>query len=180
MRAIAGAVLAAVIVAGCGGGSEDPSPPSPPPTTETADGITVPPSTKSAEDLTESPSSTETGDDATEPPSPPGPETPAPTFTAPDGSVPSELVGEWDGDGTPVRFDKIRFSQEGGVSLIYNTGRVVEGTAVVDGTSMTLYVPGGPIPYSSWSIEEFDAGYGYTFENLMLDGVSYVRQIAGG
>ncbi|MFI6375756.1 hypothetical protein [Streptomyces sp. NPDC050546] len=79
-----------------------------------------------------------------------------------------------------MRFDKIRFFDDGGVSLIYNNGRVLEGTAVVKGTSMTLYVPIGPIPYEYWSIEEFDAGYGYVFENLKLDGISYVRQIAGG
>ncbi|MFI8889564.1 hypothetical protein [Streptomyces paradoxus] len=94
--------------------------------------------------------------------------------------MPGELVGEWDGDGTEVRFDKIRFSSGGDVSLIYNNGLVLEGSAVVEGTSMTLHVPIGPIAYDYWSIEEFDAGYGYTFENLMLDGVSYVRQIGGG
>ncbi|AMW10711.1 hypothetical protein A4E84_15065 [Streptomyces qaidamensis] len=128
-----------------------------------------------------SPSATPT-DDLTEPSSP-SPSTPEPApssaFVAPKGSVPAELVGEWDGDGTSVRFDKIRFSSGGDVSLIYNNGLVLEGSAVAEGTSMTLYVPIGPIAYDYWAIEEFDAGYGYTFENLMLDGVSYVRQIGG-
>ncbi|MFC8142205.1 hypothetical protein ACFUKV_10605 [Streptomyces paradoxus] len=145
-----------------------PTPPSPPPRAEPSS------------DLSESPSATPT-DDITEPPSPTTPEPPASSeFVAPKGSVPGELVGEWDGDGTSARFDKIRFSSGGDVSLIYNSGLVLEGSAVVDGTSMTLYVPGGPIPYAYWSIEEFDAGYGYTFENLRMDGISYVRQIAGG
>ncbi|MCX5199760.1 hypothetical protein OOK31_38785 [Streptomyces sp. NBC_00249] len=44
---------------------------------------------------------------------------------------------------------------------------------------MVLYVSGGPIRYARWSVSEFDAGYGYTFENLVLDGVSYVRQTGG-
>lgn len=176
-RTIVGAALVAAIVAGCGGSSGD-APPDPPPSTETAE-RTDPPPTRPTDDLTQSPSPTETGDGLQESPSP-EPEPPSPTFDAPQGSVPGELVGEWDGDGTSVRFDKIRFSEDGGVSLIYNTGLVLEGTAVVEGTSMTLYVPIGPIPYEHWSIEQFDAGYGYTFENLRLDGVSYVRQIAGG
>lgn len=96
------------------------------------------------------------------------------------GSVPNELVGEWDGDGTAVRFDKIAFFTDGSVRLLYNSGLVLDGTAVVEGSSMTLYVPGGPIPYEHWSIEEFDAGHGYIFEDLTLNGVSYVRQISGG
>ncbi|WP_158681041.1 hypothetical protein [Streptomyces viridochromogenes] len=161
--------MVAVVVAGCGGGSEEPSPPSSPPSTEPSDEITDPPPPP------------EPTDDITERPSPTAPETPpSATFEAPQGFVPSELVGEWDGDGTSVRFDKIRFSDDGGVRLLYNSGLVLDGTAVVEGTSMTLYVPGGPIPYAHWSIEQFDAGYGYVFENLKLDGSSYVRQIAGG
>ncbi|MFC9507383.1 hypothetical protein [Streptomyces sp. NPDC057002] len=171
MRRIAGAVLIAAIVAGCGGSSGESLPPSPPPSTESADETPDPPPP------------TETTEDSTEPPSPTPtpPETPpSATFEAPEGYVPSELVGEWDGDGTSVRFDKIRFSADGGVRLLYNNGLVLDGTAVVEGTSMTLYVPIGPIPYDDWSIEEVDAGYGYAFENLKLDGISYVRQIAGG
>ncbi|MFF4055579.1 hypothetical protein ACFYZ8_05660 [Streptomyces sp. NPDC001668] len=85
-------------------------------------------------------------------------------------------MGEWDGDGTDVRFDKIRFDADGRVTLLFNNGRVFEGTAVTEETSLTLYVPGGPIHYRRWAIEAFEAGYGYEFENLMLDGVSYVRQ----
>ncbi|MEW1642302.1 hypothetical protein [Streptomyces sp. NPDC091219] len=102
-----------------------------------------------------------------------------PAATVPTGSVPAELVGEWDGDGTAVRFDKIRFGADGSVALLFNNGGIFEGTAVAEDTSLTLYVPGGPIHYRRWSIEAFEAGYGYTFENLMLDGVSYVRQTSG-
>lgn len=90
-------------------------------------------------------------------------------------------MGTWDGDGVgSARLDKIVFTADGNVELHYNNRQVLRGPAVVVGSSMTLHVPGGPISYAHWSIEEFDAGYGYTFENLMLDGVSYVRQIRGG
>jgi hypothetical protein len=95
------------------------------------------------------------------------------------GRVPAELVGAWDGDGTPSSpVDKITFFADGTVSLLYRGGATLDGPAVVESSQMTLYVPGGPILYRSWSIEEFDAGDGYVFENLMLDGVSYVRQIS--
>lgn len=168
------------VAAGCGdsgssgstggsAGSGETTPPGPPPPTEPSRTISESPSAPPTDDITEPPPSPTT-------PEPP----PSSAFVAPEGSVPGELVGEWDGDGTAARFDKIRFSSGGDVSLIYNNGLVLEGSAVVEGTSMTLYVPGGPIPYEYWSIEEFDAGYGYTFENLRLDGISYVRQIAGG
>ncbi|CAM5232228.1 hypothetical protein SALBM311S_00741 [Streptomyces alboniger] len=90
-------------------------------------------------------------------------------------------MGEWDGDGAgSARLNKIVFTADGDVALHYNSGQVLSGPAVAEGSSLTLYVPGGPISYARWSIEEFDAGYGYTFENLLLDGVSYVRQISGG
>ncbi|MFE0332290.1 hypothetical protein ACFW08_36955 [Streptomyces sp. NPDC058960] len=90
-------------------------------------------------------------------------------------------MGEWDGDGAgSARLNKIVFTADGNVELHYNNGRVLTGPAVVDGSSMTLHVQGGPISYEQWSIEKFDAGYGYTFESLLLDGVSYVRQISGG
>lgn len=97
------------------------------------------------------------------------------------GQVPEELVGEWDGDGEgSARVDKIAFFDDGTVSLLYNNRQVLEGPAVVEDSRMTLYVPGGPITYESWYIERPDIGneYGYAFESLMLDGVSYVRQIS--
>lgn len=162
--------LLAVIVASC----DIPEPPDSPSTTtsdEVTDYFTEPPSPTISDQITQDPS---TAAPTTTDPSPP------PSFDPPMGSVPSELVGEWDGDGTSVRFDKIAFFSDGGVRLIYNSGLVLDGTAVVEGSSMTLYVSIGPIPYEQWSIEEFDAGYGYTFENLWLNGVSYVRQTSGG
>ncbi|MGW0843341.1 hypothetical protein ACWD26_24975 [Streptomyces sp. NPDC002787] len=97
------------------------------------------------------------------------------------GQVPDELVGEWDGDGDgSARIDKIAFFGDGTVSLLYNNRQVLEGPAVVEESRMTLYVPGGPITYESWYIQQSDIGYeyGYAFESLFLDGVSYVRQIS--
>ncbi|MBT2477431.1 hypothetical protein [Streptomyces sp. ISL-94] len=91
------------------------------------------------------------------------------------------LVGEWDGDAKgSAQLDRIVFTADGNVVLRYNNRRVLTGPAVVGNSSMIFYVPGGPITYSQWSVSEFDGGYGYTFENLVLDGVSYVRQTGGG
>ena len=44
---------------------------------------------------------------------------------------------------------------------------------------MTLHLPSGTRTVS-WSVEELDAGYGYTFLTLYMDGASYVRQVSGG
>ncbi|OSP39099.1 hypothetical protein B7767_33560 [Streptomyces sp. 13-12-16] len=93
--------------------------------------------------------------------------------------MPPQLVGEWDGDGAGIRFDKIRFSADGGVALIFNSGSVLEGIAVADETSLILYAQGGPIHYRRWSVEAFEVGSGYTFENFVPGGVSYVRQASG-
>ena len=107
---------------------------------------------------------------------PPGPSAPV----LPRGYVPPVLVGEWDGDAKEsARLARITFTADGYVVLRYNNGRVLTGPAVVGNSSMVLYVSGGPIRYSQWSVREFDAGYGYTFENLVLDGVSFVRQTGG-
>jgi len=55
-------------------------------------------------------------------------------------------------------------------------GFTLSGVAVASGSELTLYVPDQePLAYS-WRIETFDAGYGYQFSNLILDGYSYVRQ----
>ncbi|MEU5047249.1 hypothetical protein [Streptomyces griseorubiginosus] len=119
----------------------------------------------------------------------PAPETSSDTASEPDsdpqappaGLVPPELVGEWDGDGEgSARATKIEFFAEGFVAVYYNNGQVLRGPAVVQGSAMTLHIPGGPLYVRNWSITPFDAGYGYAFENLSLDGVSYVRQISGG
>ncbi len=119
----------------------------------------------------------------------PEPETSSDTASDPDsgqqappaGQVPQELVGEWDGDGEgSARATKIEFFAEGFVAVYYNNGQVLRGPAVVQGSAMTLHIPGGPLYVRNWSITPFDAGYGYAFENLSLDGVSYVRQTSGG
>lgn len=119
----------------------------------------------------------------------PAPETSSDTPSEPDsgartplaGQVPQELVGEWDGDGEgSARATKIEFFAEGFVAVYYNNGQVLRGPAVVEGSAMTLHIPGGPLYVRNWSITPFDVGYGYSFENLLLDGVSYVRQTSGG
>lgn len=48
---------------------------------------------------------------------------------------------------------------------------------VIDGTSMELHLSSGVIAISHWEITRFDAGYGYEFFNLSLDGSSYVRDV---
>ncbi|MER6345828.1 hypothetical protein ACWC10_07400 [Streptomyces sp. NPDC001595] len=114
-------------------------------------------------------------------PSPPSATTRSPLPDAlPAGRVPQRLVGEWDGDGPgPARLTKIAFMADGTAALYPNSGGVLHGTAVVWGSSMTIYVPGTRMVVQNWSIERFDVE-GYAFENLLLDGVSYVRQTSGG
>ncbi|GHB67560.1 hypothetical protein GCM10010347_42070 [Streptomyces cirratus] len=112
---------------------------------------------------------------------PPTPAPPPPSPLLPRGYVPAALVGEWDGDNQgSAQLARIVFTADGNVVLHFNNRQVLTGPAIVGNSSMVLYVPGGPIRYSQWSVNEFDAGYGYTFENLVLDGVSYVRQTGGG
>ncbi|MBZ6475803.1 hypothetical protein [Streptomyces griseocarneus] len=104
-----------------------------------------------------------------------------PSMSLPKGDIPTELVGEWDGDGEgPARLTKIAFRADGTALLYQNTGQIHYGTAVVSGSSMVIHIPGGQMVVNHWSVETFEAGYGYVFENLILDGVSYVRQIKGG
>lgn len=166
MRGIAVALLCLAV--GCGTGDDSSASPPEPNAPTTSSGPTIQP-----------------------PPAPPAPapETSSDTPAEPDsgprtplaGQVPEELVGEWDGDGEgSARATKIEFFAEGYVAVHYNNGQVLRGPAVVEGSAMTLHIPGGPLYVRNWSITPFDGGYGYTFENLLLDGVSYVRQISGG
>lgn len=98
---------------------------------------------------------------------------PAPTEEKkPRTKVPKALVGTWDGDRA-----QISFSRAGDVTLTYKKGGSVSGTVVVDGSSMTLYLSSGVVTISNWEISRFDAGYGYEFFNLTLDGTSYVRDV---
>lgn len=100
--------------------------------------------------------------------------------TQPRAAVPAVLVGTWDG-GSNTSAAKITFFADGNVRLDYNNGQSIPATVVVSDSSMNLYLPGGRRQtISQWSIERMDPGYGYSFLTLMLDGYSYVRQIAGG
>ncbi|GLP68958.1 hypothetical protein TUSST3_55810 [Streptomyces sp. TUS-ST3] len=166
MRGIAVTLLFLVVGCGTSGGSSaSPTDPYPP---TTSSGPTIQPPSAPPAPVPETSSDTPAEPDS-------GPRTPLA------GQVPQELVGEWDGDGQgSARATKIEFFAEGYVAVHYNNGQVLRGPAVVDGSAMTLHIPGGPLYVRDWSITPFDAGYGYAFENLLLDGVSYVRQISGG
>lgn len=173
----AAAVLAAVLLIGCGNPEPSPGP------TETATEGTASPV------------------ESTEPPTPPisgsttpDPPTPDPSTTEPftPGKLPllqplprATFRTSWWVNGmatalTPHASPRLYSPPTPMWSCITTTVKCSAVEAVADGSSLTLHVPGGPISYEQWSIDEFDAGYGYTFENLMLDGVSYVRQISGG
>jgi hypothetical protein len=99
-----------------------------------------------------------------------------PSAAAPRSTVPAVLVGTWDGGSEPDSVD-ITFYEGGDVTLAYRNGAVIDATVVVDDTTMTFYLPRGE-QTRRWSVEEIDAGSGYVFLNLSLDGFSYVRQIS--
>lgn len=82
-------------------------------------------------------------------------------------SIPPELQGRWDGDGA----DYI-FSANGDVVVGPR-----DGTAVVDGASITFYFEGGRSYTQSWHVSACadPAGYGYPYRTLHLDGYSYVQ-----
>jgi len=96
----------------------------------------------------------------------------------PRSAVPDVLVGEWDGGSGSANADYI-FTQYGDIGVIYSNRRTEQGIVVVEGNSMTLYLPSGTRTVT-WSVEELDTGYGYKFLTLYMDGASYVRQISGG
>jgi len=96
----------------------------------------------------------------------------------PRSTVPDILVGEWDGGSGPADADYI-FTAGGDVGVVYGNRRNEVGTVVVAGSSMTLYLPSGTRS-ATWSVEELDAGYGYGFLTLHMDGAKYTRQVAGG
>ena len=104
----------------------------------------------------------------------PGPGRPQPPETrdAPRTRVPAKLVGTWDGDRTTISF-----SRAGDVTVTQKRGGSESGTVVIDGRSMELHLPSGVQAISDWEITRFDAGYGYEFFNLILDGTSYVRDV---
>ncbi|MGH8909724.1 MAG: hypothetical protein ACRD0K_25345 [Egibacteraceae bacterium] len=93
--------------------------------------------------------------------------------------VPDVLVGEWDGGSGPANADYL-FTQYGDVGVVYGNRRTEQGTVVVKGNSMTLYLPSGTRTVT-WTVEETDTGYeGYKFLTLYMDDASYVRQISEG
>ena len=150
-------VAVTLLAAGCG--DDEASPVSPPP-------LTVGPSNLAP------------------PPIPPRRPTTPPVIPAqpqetPRSAVPDVLVGEWDGGSGPANADYL-FTQYGDVGVVYSNRRTEQGTIVVEGNSMTLYLPSGTRTVT-WSVEELDTGYdGYQFLTLYMDGASYVRQISGG
>ena len=122
----------------------------------------------------------------TTPPPPPEPTLPTPVETAteptlesqtrapePRSRMPRSLVGTWDGDRA-----QITFSRRGDVTMLFKQGGGRDtGTVVVDGSSMELHLTGGVLAIDDWEISRFDAGYGYEFFNLVMDGTSYVRDV---
>jgi hypothetical protein len=91
--------------------------------------------------------------------------------------VPDILVGEWDGGSGPANAD-YTFTHYGDVGVVYGNRRTEQGTVVVKGNSMTLYLPSGTRTVT-WTVQELNT-YGYKFLTLYMDDASYVRQISGG
>lgn len=86
-------------------------------------------------------------------------------------TVPDVLVGIWDGDRADITINPI-----GGFRLSYPNGLVIDGSVVLDGPRMIVTLPHHRF-VAAWSVQSFDAGYGYRFLNLTIDGVSYVRDL---
>jgi hypothetical protein len=94
--------------------------------------------------------------------------------------VPSRLVGTWSGgtDGATANWT-YTFSADGDVEQANGRiGVLRTGTVVVGKTTLTLYFPNRQPEEFRWQVSSIDAGYGYEFSNLQLDGLSYVRQDA--
>jgi hypothetical protein len=94
---------------------------------------------------------------------------------SPRSAVPKRLVGTWDGGSEGATAGRsYSFSRRGDVR--YRRGASeADGTVVVKGSRMTLYLPGMKPWTYEWSISNFSVS-GYDFSNLQLDGYSYVRQ----
>jgi hypothetical protein len=99
----------------------------------------------------------------------PGPPT---AKTKPRTDVPDALVGTWDGDRA-----QLSFSPDGYITVTFKKGGSDSGTVVINGSRMTMYLSGGVLTFSRWEISRFDAGYGYEFFQLTLDGTNYVRDV---
>lgn len=153
-------VAVALLAAGCG--DDKASPVSPPPLTAEPSNLALPPIPPRR---------------PTTPPVIPAQPDPQPQKT-PRSVVPDVLVGEWDGGSGPANAD-YTFTQFGDVGVVYSNRRTEQGTVVVKGNSMTLYLPTGTRTVT-WSVEETGPVYGYKFLTLYMDDASYVRQISGG
>jgi hypothetical protein len=143
----------------CGSGPDDPYTPTPDPT-ETY----VTPTPDPAETyVTPTPDPTETYVTPTPDPteSSDGPDV---TRT----SVPSRLVGQWDGDDADYTF-----TPDGDVSI----AGIGQGTVVVDGSQIAFYVSGQSPWSTTWRVDPCGdpAGYGYPYRTLFLGGYSYVQ-----
>lgn len=131
-------VAVALLAAGCG--DNEASPVSPPP-------LTVGPSDLASPPIPLRPPMT--------PPAIPVQPEPQSQDT-PRSVVPDILVGKWDGGSGPANADYI-FTQYGDVGVVYGNRRTEQGTVVVEGNSMTLYLPSGTRTVT-WSVEELDTG----------------------
>ncbi|OJF11115.1 hypothetical protein [Couchioplanes caeruleus] len=145
-------VVAGVLILGneADGGKGLPLPPSP--------GLTVP-----SDDSSPTPTASASS------PSPP---------PLPRSEVPDRLVGTWSGgtDGATANWT-YTFADNGEVEQ--SNGRIGvhrAGTVVVATTTLTLYFPGRQPETFRWKVSSIDGGFGYTFSNLQLNGLSYVRQ----
>ena len=94
----------------------------------------------------------------------------------PQGDVPNDLVGTWSGGTSGATANTTyTFYSDGTVELAKGSFTLI-GVAVATGSTLMIYFPDQAPLTCSWRIEKFDAGYGYQFSNLILDGYSYVRQ----
>jgi hypothetical protein len=100
---------------------------------------------------------------------------PPATASSPRSAVPEVLVGSWGGGSTGSTANRsYSFSASGDV--LYRRGSEdIEGTVVVSGSTLILYLPGSAPQRYRWTVESFEVA-GMQFSNLSLDGFSYVRQ----
>ncbi len=91
--------------------------------------------------------------------------------------MPDVLVGTWGGGSTGATADRsYMFSPTGDV--LYRRGPVdVEGTVVVEGDVLTLYLEDTAPQQYRWSTDTYELD-GFVFSNLYLDGYTFVRQDA--
>jgi hypothetical protein len=94
---------------------------------------------------------------------------------SPRSAVPDILVGSWGGGSTGATADRsYTFGRTGDV--LYRRGSTdLEGTVVVNGKVLTLYLVGMAPQEYRWSVDSYKVE-GYSFSNLYLNGFTYVRQ----